>query len=196
MDSKASITIMEVAHANEMQADLRRKLQESTRNDSGGRIDSLRGTVLSQVVSESYERATEDLQAYVAHKSAYSEFQSRVERYVQHCLELIQAIETKRNFPGLASLSLSKQQELHEKVIEHFEELKQNLKHIEKVERDHKLSDIRTTVWVLRSFSYAVAAIVLTAFFLDLRSGMLSSTVSVTSELLDGVSTWVVQHIP
>jgi hypothetical protein len=196
MDAKNSVTVMEMAHATEMQEDLRRKLKEASHEDGGGRIDSVRATVLSKVAAENYEYAMTDLQDYVAQKNSYSEFQTRVERYVQHCIDLIQAIETKRNFPGLASLTLSKQQELHEKVLEHFEELKHNLKHIEKVERDHKLSDVRTTVWVLKTLSYTVGAILAAAFILDLRSGMLSSITSVSSDLLNSTSTWIVQHIP
>ncbi|NJL24682.1 MAG: hypothetical protein HC902_05615 [Calothrix sp. SM1_5_4] len=92
--------------------------------------------VLALVAQENYDRAKEDLQDYIDLKGSYPAFQGRVRRYVEHCTDLIQAIQTKRDFPGWASLSLSKQQEIHEKVLEHYEELKQNLKHIEKIERD------------------------------------------------------------
>ncbi|MBX3022520.1 MAG: hypothetical protein KF799_12680 [Bdellovibrionales bacterium] len=190
-----SITVVEVAHASEMQEDLRRKLKESQKLD-GSRIDSVRATVLSSVVSESYDRAKDDLRAYVEHKASYPAFQVRVERHVEHCCDLIEAIKTKRNFPGLASLSLSKQQELHERVLEHFEELKQNLKHVEKVERDHKLTDVRSTVWVLKTLSFTVAAVMAVAFFIEVNSGMLMSSVSVAQGLLDDASTWVVGYLP
>jgi len=190
-----SITTMEVAHASEMQQDLRRKLTESQIADSG-RVDSVRATVLGAVVAEAYDRAKDDLCGYVEYKSMYPSFQTRVERHVQHCCDLIEAIRTKRNFPGLASLSLSKQQELHERVLQHFEELKQNLKHIEKVERDHKLNDIRSTVWVLKTLCWTVAAIVMAGFLIDIRTGMLSSSFAVTHGLLDDASSWVVGYLP
>jgi hypothetical protein len=195
MDSKGLVTIAEVAHANEMQEDLRRKLEEATQRDAG-RIDSVRATVLGQVVSENYAHAKDDLKAYVEHKILYPAFQRRVERHVQHCCDLIQAIQTKREFPGLASLSLSKQQELHEKVLEHFEELKHNLKHIEKIERDHKLSDVRTTVWVLKTLCFTVAAVLVTLLYLDVRSGLMSSSLGTAVGWLDDVSTWIVQKLP
>lgn len=194
-ESLNSVTVAEVAHASEMQEDLRRRLTESHRQDAG-RMDSVRAGVLGYVVAENYDRAKEELRAYVDHKEAYPAFQTRVERYVSHCCDLIQAIQTKRNFPGLASLSLSKQQELHERVLEHFEELKSNLKHIESVERDQKLTDVRSTVWVLKTLSWTVAAIMASALVVDLRSGMFSSTLTVTQALLDQASVWIVTHLP
>lgn len=194
-DLAKTVTIVEVAHATEMQENLKRRLSESQKADAG-RMDSLRGGVLSSVVSENYERAKDDLQGYVDLKSNYPSFQERVDRHVKHCTELIEAIKTKRNFPGLASLSLSKQQELHEKVLEHFEELKQNLKHIEKVERDHKLTDVRSTVWVLRTLCFTVAAVMAVWFLTDMRSGLFSSALTVTSSALDEASSWLVSYMP
>jgi hypothetical protein len=189
------VTVLEVEHASEMQADLRRKLQEANRRD-GGRVDSVRATILRLVVSENYDRAKVELEDYVEFKTAYPQFQERVSRHVQHCKDLIQAIETKRNFPGLASLSLAKQQELHDRVMGHFEELKQNLKHIEGVERDHKLNDVRSTVWVIQAICYVTFGIAASAFLLDLQSGLLSTAIYVASILLDDTSTWIVSHLP
>jgi hypothetical protein len=194
-ESLASVTVAEVAHASEMQEDLRRRLAESQRADAA-QMDSVRAGVLGYVVQENYDRAQVELRNYVEHKAAYPAFQDRVSRHVEHCCDLIAAIQTKRNFPGLASLSLSKQQELHEKVLEHFEELKSNLKHIEKVERDQKLTDVRSTVWVLRTFTWTTVAVVVAGILADLRDGMLSSMIYVTQVGLDDLSTWVVTHIP
>jgi nucleoid DNA-binding protein len=130
-----AVSLVEHNHLSEMHASLRRKLSESQKADQA-RTDSIRSTVLSAVVGENYDSARDELQNYVDMKSSFPGFQARAERYVQHCSELIHAIQTKRNFPGLASLSLAKQQEVHEKVLQHFDELKHNLKHIERVELD------------------------------------------------------------
>ncbi len=194
MEAK-SLSVVEHAHISEMQEDLTRKLKESQKVDGGSGRDMLRRSVLSTVVAENYDEAKDKLSAYVNEKSEFPAFQARVERYVQHCLDLIQAIHTKRNFPGLATLSLSKQQEIHEKVLEHFEELKQYLKHIEKVERDHKLTDVRSTVWVLQAACLAVAAVVLAIFIADLNSGLLSSLVYMVNLQLDEASTWLINAI-
>lgn len=187
-------SLVEHNHVLEMQEELRRKLAESQRADIG-RIDSIRSTVLAAVVSENYEGAIAQLKAYVSHKSEYPTFQERVERYVQHISELIGAVETKRNFPGLASLSLAKQQEVHEKVIEHFEDLKQYLKQVELVEREQKLQDVRSTIWVLRAMTHAVWMVLLVAFILDTNSGTFGSAVVVAEHYLDILSNYIVSFI-
>lgn len=187
-------SMLEYTHISEMQEDLRRKLSESHRKDLG-RMDSLRATILSLVVSENYERSKEELMAYVELKTAFPAFQERSQRYVQHCVELIQAIQTKRNFPGLATLSLAKQQEIHEKVLEHFEDLKAHLKQIEKVEREQKLTDVRSTVWVVRMFIYCSMLFFVTALIVDIRQGSFMSFMSVTDRALDSVSEWLVNLV-
>lgn len=178
-------SMLEYTHINEMQSQLRRKLSESQRKDLG-RMDSLRSSILGMVVGENYERSKEELMAYVELKTEFPTFQFRAQRYVQHCVELIQAIETKRNFPGLASLSLAKQQEIHEKVLEHFEELKSNLKQIEKVEREQKLNDVRSTVWVIRMVCFCALAVIGAGLVLDIESGSFNSSWSVIERIVDG----------
>ncbi len=193
MEAK-TLSVLEHAHITEMQQDLKRKLQESQKTETNG-IGALRRAILGLVVGENYDQAKDSLNDYVGEKHQYPAFQSRVERYIQHCVELIQAIQTKRNFPGLATLSLSKQQEIHEKVIEHFEELKQNLKHIEKIERDHKLTDVRSTVWVVQSISVSVFAVVAMAFIVDLESGLFTSLIYMINHYVDLASTWLVNLV-
>jgi hypothetical protein len=192
--SADAVSLTEHHHLAEMHENLRRKLQEAQRTDAG-RINSIRADVLAMVVAENYDKAKDTLQGYVEGKNDFPGFQNRAIRYVHHCCDLIQAINTKRNFPGLAALSLAKQQEIHEKVLSHFEELKANLKQIEKVERETRLTDMRSTVWVVKSFSTAVIGITLTALFVDIRSGFFSSVFYVCDKMMDDASTWVVNLI-
>lgn len=194
MDHTAITSVTEFTHIAEMQDELNKKLLESSKADLG-RTDSLRATILQLVVGENYERAGEEMVAYVDLKTSYPNFQMRVQRLVQHCNELIQAIKTKRNFPGLAALSLAKQQEIHEKVLEHFEELKSHLRQVEKIERENKLDDLRSTVWVVRAFAHALVLIFVVAFLLDLKNGHFGSIVPVVGDVLDNASEWVVTHI-
>jgi len=191
-----SLTLVEHSHANEMQRNLQRQLAELQRKDGSAIGDSLSHGILGLVVREKYDRAKEELLAYVEAKNAYPVYQDRVRRYVNHCSDLVQAIEAKRTFPGLATLSLSKQQEVHEKVLEHFEELKQNLKHMERIERDCRLVDVRSTVWVLKSLSWTVALVVIAGIYLDLRSGTMSAFVTVVAKGIDDLSSWIVNHLP
>lgn len=190
-----TVSLIEHQHLSEMHDNLRRKLLESQRNDSGGRMDTVRAAVMAAVVGEHYEGAKDELKGYIAFKAAYPSFQERANRYVAHCCDLIEAIKIKRNFPGLASLSLAKQQEIHEKVLEHFEELKQNLRQIEKVEREHKINDMRSTVWVLKTLSFITAVVMATALVIDMRAGYFSSFFTVADRAVDDASTWIVNLI-
>jgi hypothetical protein len=194
MEKNVISSVTEFTHITEMQEDLHKKLVESQRKDIG-RTDTLRASILALVVSENYQRANDELVAYVDLKTNFPGFQDRVARLVQHCNELIQAIQTKRNFPGLASLSLAKQQEIHEKVLEHFEELKQHLRHIEKVEREYKLDDVRSTVWVVKAFANAVFCIFAVALLLDIKNGVFNSAFMVTEVYLDNLTGWLVNMI-
>ena len=187
----SAVTIVEHNHLSEMHASLRRKLQDSQKKDQA-RMDSIRSTVLGSVVGENYDRARTELEDYVLSRTSFPGFQDRAQRYADHCSELIHAIKMKRNFPGLAALSLAKQQEVHEKVIQHFEELKHNLKLIERVEREHRLNDLRSTVWVVRTAAQVAVGIVAMAFMIDLRAGMFSSAITVIDVALDGTTTWFV----
>lgn len=186
------VSLTERNHLTEMHDNLKRKLQEAHRKDLGERINSVRAPVMGAVVGENYDQAKEELKAYVDYKTDYPQFQERASRYVDHCCDLIQAIQIKRNFPGLASLSLAKQQEIHEKVLEHFEELKQNLKQIEKVEREQKINDMRSTVWVLRAACQVTLAVAVTALLIDMQSGLFSSFFQLTNVAVDDASTWLV----
>lgn len=194
MDS-LSVSVAEYEHVNEMQDSLSRKLKESQRKDASGRGDALRSTVLSSVVTEEYDRAKEEIVAYVDLKFSFPIFQHRVQRLVQHCRDLIEAIRTKRNFPGLTQLSLSKQQEIHEKVLEHFEDLKRHLRQVEKIEREYKLEDVRSTVWVLRALVNCIALITLLTLFIDVKNGAFAPFLSVTDGYLEGVTTWLVNLV-
>jgi len=120
---------------NQSRADLKEQLKAVSERELG-RYGGLRRTILGYVVGEKYDDAKVQLARYVESKSYdYPSLGSRAEKFVKHGVELIQAIQTKRNFPGMGSLSLSKQQELNERVLTHFEELKQTLKTIERAER-------------------------------------------------------------
>jgi hypothetical protein len=190
----AVLSLTEHAHMAEMEENLRRKLDEARKTDMG-RGDGLRRQMLSWIVREEYESAKNALDDYIEGRGEFTEFQRRARRHVVHCHELIQAIQTKRGFPGIGQLSLSRQQEIHEKVLQHFEELKANLKQIERIERDSHLADVRSTVWVLRALSATLFLIAVAWFMVDLNSGLLSSAVYVAGGILDEFSFWFVQRL-
>lgn len=136
-----------------------------------GKADTLRYNVSSYVVAEKYDKAIRELEAFLARETDYPNFHERVERYVGHGIDLIHAMRAKRNFPGMASLTKSKQQELQEKVKDHFHELTETIKKIESVQRDLRIQDVRSTIWIMRALSLSVGAIIFTAFMVDFIYG-------------------------
>ena len=175
--------------------ELQKELTERLKNKDWGADGGFKATVLRLVISGEYETAAENIQGYIASKDQYREFQIRCESYVQHTSELISAIQNKRNLPGMGVFSLSKRQELAEKVLDHFEELKQYLKQIEKVEREVKLADARSTIWVLQALWQGTLMVFVVALLLDLNFGILKSFHIVTTQALDHVSNWFLKMI-
>lgn len=195
MDSSSSVVNyeqLEQVRSLEIQETLKRKMEEASKRDRG-RFDSLRQTILKLVVSENYDRAKEDLKVYIESYGDLPIFRDRVAPFVTNSNELIQAIRTKRNFPGLGSLSLAKQQEIHERVLNHFEELKSHLKRIEKIEKDIRLADVRSTSWFVKTSFYSILAIAMTGFVMDLRHGMFHSFLYVFNQMTLDLSNWVIR---
>lgn len=172
-------------HEDELQKELQARVS------SGGAHNSLRRVVLRAVTEGQYEMAQSEIDDYINYREKFPNFQSRCERYREHCRDLVDAIKTKRTFPGLKSLSISKQQELHDKVIEHFDELKDYLKQIEMVEREVRMEDLRSTTWFIRTFFQCVLAVLGVAFVLDLTGGLASSFLVVVNRLISDVATWL-----
>lgn len=171
--------------SREVQHDLTERLKKR-HYGSGGGVQAL---VSKLVVAGEYPRAVEELTGYVNSKDDYKDFQERCKSNVKHCLEIIATIENKRNLPGLGSLSLSKRQELADRVETHFDELKQQLKQIEKLERDARIADSRSTVWVIQIFWQAVLGIFIVAFIMDMNVKMLYSFQVILGQFGDQVST-------
>lgn len=173
--------------------ELTTRLKAKTREIAAS--DSLKHTILSMVASQNYEMAKDSFSAYVEDRREFPFFQERANRYVSHGLDLIQAIELKRNFPGLSSLSFAKQQEIHEGVIKHFEELKHTLTSVHKLEREHKLQDLRSTTWFLNTLSYSLFAIISISFALALTQGLGYSFYIVLESLTNNISSQIVDLI-
>jgi hypothetical protein len=92
----------------------------------------------------------------------------------------------------MMSLSYSKQQEIHEKVLSHFEELKHILKQIEVMEKEEKLIDIRSTVWFLKTATYCAFTIFALGLFIDLSMGLGKTIDVVYSAFVDDVLQYIV----
>lgn len=150
-----------------------------------GRADSLSFNILTLVADENYDRAISQLNSFLETDSGYPSLRDKIERHVGHAIDIINAIRTKRNFPGYRSLTAAKQNELKEKTLFHFEELKQSLRKIERIQVDVKLEDIRSTVIVIRAVVVCAMAIMVVAFLKDISEGLLLTSSRVFDERIN-----------
>ena len=148
-----------------------------------GRADTLRFNVLTFVVEENYERAISELRDFLEKDFEFPRFRERVERYIHHAIDLVNAIRAKRKFPGAHMLTMAKQQELNEKFATHFSELQYVLKRVERIQEDVRIEDIRSTVWIVKAVIHSAIAIAIVAFLLDMNSGLLQTTIVVIDDL-------------
>lgn len=156
-----------------------------------GRADTLRFNVLTYVVEENYERAVFELKSFLEKDFEYPKFHDRVERYIQHAIDLVNAIRAKRKFPGAQMLTMAKQQELNEKFRAHFSELQYVLKRVEKIQQDVRIDDIRSTVWIVKALITAMIVIAVFAFSLDVHNGLFTTTVTVADDLFQELTSWI-----
>lgn len=158
-----------------------------------GRHGTLRYKILTWVLNESYDEAITELKDFTNRPSEYPEFNKRVTRYCLHSVDLVFAIKAKRNFPGINSLTRAKQQELREKFKEHFKELQYVLMKVEQVERDLRINDVRSTIYVIQALWMASFAIVFLAFTLEIVRGLAATGWAVMDQAITEATGWLFQ---
>jgi hypothetical protein len=181
-----ALKVAENQNERELNSKLSARMKASSRDT--GVADSLTATVAAYVAGEQYDRGIETLNNYIESKSEYPQFAERSDRYIKHCIDLVNAVRAKRSFPGMQYLNLSKQQELYDRAMHHFEELRMALKKIETIEREVRLEDVRSTVWVIKAAAYSVFLLLLVAFFREVSGGVLPAA---TALIDDGFSRFV-----
>ena len=171
---------------------LQRRLNQQLREREMGNQYSLRRAVLAQVVQGNYKEAGDVIDA----KSVYPAFKERSVAHAVHAKELINAVRAKRNFPNLSQLSMSKQQEILDHAVEHFDELRMTLKTIEHLLKDEAVKDIKSTVWVLRTGVYATISIVAAAFIGEFSGSMGRPLWIVFNDIVDIGYKFLMNYIP
>lgn len=172
----------------EMNSRLAARMSENMKDKDNA--DSFHNTILALVANENYIRAAEEIQTYVESKSEFPQFKERASRYVNYANDLMNAIKAKRSFPGLQHLSMSKQQELYDKAMEHFDDLKLTLRKVEQIDREVRLDDVRSTVWVVKAAVYCLFAILVLAFFMDISRGLADSVYIVVDDAFGSLTNW------
>lgn len=144
--------------------------QKRLKNEFEGQGTSLRRMVLQNVVDGQYELAKQVISTFIQTKESYPDFGPRATPIAKHSEDLITAIEAKRSLPNMHVLNMSRQKEVLDHVIDHFNELKHCLKNIEKIAGDELLADFRSTQWLLRTVSYTVLGLVVISFIMHFSS--------------------------
>lgn len=153
---------------------------------SKGQINTLRHALLTCIAEENYDLAIRECNVFLGHRSEYPKFKPRVERYIRHAIDLIHAIRSKRHFPGIHSLTITKQHELAKKVKHHLDELQYVLRKIERIQAELQVEDNRSTIWVVRAACVAVLVVALAALTIDFFSSNLYWSAYLVAD--DGVS--------
>ena len=160
-----------------------------------GKADTLRYNVLVFVAEENYDRAVHELKSFFSKDSEYPELKERIERYVNYSIDLVNAIRAKRRFPGMSSLTASKQQEIIDRFRRHYEELKVILKKIEKVQKDLEVQDRRSTVIVVKAAVNASIALAILAFVLEAARGLVANFYNVGDNYFTIITDFIFQKI-
>ncbi len=181
-----ALKVAEQHQARDMGSKISARMRASM-NEHGAR-DDVRSIILTYVASENYAKALEELQQYVESKSDYPQFRSRAERYLTYSADLINAVRAKRSFPGMHHLNMSRQQDLYDRAISHFEDLKVTLKKIVQIEQEVKLEDVRSTVWVVKAVIFCIFAMLVVGFLIELSKGVLPSANIVTDDMLGTIT--------
>lgn len=160
-----------------------------------GRPDSLRYSVMLSVLDGQYDKTLDNLQEYLNSDFDYPNFKPRIERFIRHAMDLVFAIRAKRNFPGIDSLTRSKQQELKEKYKQHLYELQDTLKRIELVHHDLQTKDVRSTVYVVKALWFAGIGLVILSFLLELGHGLAATSFVVFGDSIDHLLEWLFSFV-
>lgn len=147
--------------------------------------DTARYNVLTLVINEEYDRAIKYLKDYSQIESAYPNFKDKIERYIRHAIDLVFAIRNKRNFPGMSLLTRSKQNEMRERVREHFQELKMVMRKVEASQEELRIIDIKSTTILVKGLWLSVVIVFLSAFVIEVAQGVGQTFMTVGGDYID-----------
>lgn len=121
-----------------------------------GRSDTLRSSILTFVAGGQWDVAIREIHLYQKYKGTTDAYKKNTRRYFISAEQLIMAIKNLMITPNLYMLTMAKRQAVYERVIRHFEALKNVLEKLDTVENDLKVKDLRASVWVLQSLVFSL----------------------------------------
>jgi len=169
-DLKLDESPVEEAYTGDIksQEDLELKLSENI----SGRLDGLRYTILSLVVEGRYDTAIAEISFYANSDQKLQVFRTKAQRYLNHCEELIRAVESKIKFCQTRTITRSQKHQLYMMVMKHFHELTDSLKKIERIENDIRVNDLKSTVWVLKALIMCLGCLIMFGMVQEAISSM------------------------
>ena len=179
------IALAEKSSQNDAVSAMKQQMKASVQQMGSG--DNLRHAILTLVVEEQYDRAIREIENYLESKPDFPQFRERAERYVGYSVELIHAVKAKRSFPGWNALNMSKQRDLFEKALDHFEDLKLTLTKIEVIEKEVRVEDIRSTVWVIQTAAICVFVLIVFIFMREFFRSILPTVGSLLESSTDSL---------
>lgn len=177
-------------NARDVKSKMSARIRERVNQDYGG-PDSLRRAVLTMVAEERYDEAIAEIRRYESSRPEYPEFANRSKRFFAYSDGLINGIRAKRSLPGVHMLAMAKQQELNDRAMQHFDDLRATLKRIEQIEREVKLEDVRSTVWVVKAVVYSVMAILAVGLLIELSRGVIGTADAVLDSAASDGTNWL-----
>lgn len=145
--------------------------------------DSLKKTVLTLASHGNFEAAKRELAFYQKSENRMPGFEARSRHYVRHCMDLLDAIYNLKNIPNMDSLRAAQQKAIRERIIRYAEDLSSTLGRVEKVTNDLRIQDIRSTLWVLRTFSLCIITLFCLMAFKEAFYSLSSPLGSLVSEI-------------
>ena len=179
------IALAEKSSQNDAVSAMKQQMKASVQQMGSG--DNLRHAILTLVVEEQYDRAIREIENYLESKPDFPQFRERAERYIGYCVELIHAVKAKRSFPGWNALNMSKQRDLFEKALDHFEDLKLTLTKIEVIEKEVRVEDVRSTVWVIKTAAICVFTLIVFIFMREFFRSILPTMGSLLESSADSL---------
>ncbi len=156
------------------------------RSEMGG-PDTLRYNVNHFVVDELYDKAIEELSSYQERIFDLPGYKEKITPFINHSIDLINAIRGKKGFSKNISLTRSKQQEIQETLRNHFDELQYALKKIEHIRQQLQIEDMRSTVWIVKAVIYSVIAVIFVVFVKEFFNGIGENIYVVVTDIFDQI---------
>ena len=130
--------------------------------------EGFRHDILTMVSGGKYRAVLAEIEAFREEKNRKMPFfEVKSSRYFRYIIQLIEAIEEHKSIPNFDQLPAGQQKKVHEQVFGYFDELNNTLKRVEKVIHDLKVQDVRSTIWVLKTFSICVAVILVVSALVE-----------------------------